>query len=364
MQRIEVAGERGSYDVVVGRGLLGRLPALIEEGGVEGRAAPVTNTTVGPLHARSAAAAAGWGQPLELQDGEEFKRWESAEHICRWLLAGDYGRRDPLVAIGGGVVTDVVGFAAAVYLRGIEWVAVPTTLLAMVDAAVGGKTGVNLEEGKNLLGAFWPPRLVVADVDALVTLPERELRAGLAEVVKGAWIGDHGLLELLPNHTTGFGDLSPQAWQELVVRAVRIKTKVVTADERETGSRQALNLGHTLGHALESVTSYQRFLHGEAVAWGMRAAAAIANRRGLLSDRSCARLEEAVHALGPVPPLADLDPEELLAHIGRDKKRDRGGVAWVLPTDEGVVLGQRVEPVEVREVLRQLIGERRSEVGW
>jgi 3-dehydroquinate synthase len=354
MQRIGVTGERGTYDVLVGRGLLGRLGTLIEECGVVGRAALVANTTVGPLYARAAAEDAGWNEPVELPDGEEFKRWEQAERVCRWLLAGGYDRSDALVAIGGGVVTDLVGFTAAVYLRGIEWVAVPTTLLAMVDAAVGGKTGVNLEEGKNLIGAFWPPRLVVADMDALATLPERELRAGLAEVVKGAWIGDHALLDLLPERVTGYGDLPPQRWQQLVARAVRVKAEIVIADEREAGSRQALNLGHTVAHALESVTRYRRFLHGEAVAWGLRAAALIAHRHGLLSEDGRERLETAVRGLGPLPPISDLDPGALLDHMGRDKKRDRAGVAWVLPTDDGVVLGQRVESDEVREVLRRL----------
>lgn len=357
MQRIEVTGERGGYEVLIGQGLLSGLGELIEGCGFGGRPAMVTNSTVGPLHSRAAAGAAGWAEPFELPDGEEFKRWEQAERICRWLLADGYDRSSILVAVGGGVVTDLVGFAAAVYLRGIEWVAAPTSLLAMVDAAVGGKTGVNLEEGKNLVGAFWPPRLVVTDINALKTLPERELRAGLAEVVKGAWIGDHALLNLLPGRVPGYEDLPPHRWQEVVVRAVRVKAEVVMADEREAGPRQALNLGHTLAHALESVTGYRRFLHGEAVAWGLYAAAALAHRHGLLSDSGRARLESAVRGLGPLPPIGDIDPEKLHEHMGRDKKRDGAGVAWVLPTDDGVVLGQRVEPAELREVLRRLPGE-------
>jgi 3-dehydroquinate synthase len=310
----------------------------------------VSNSTVGPLWGEPVAQSVG-APLIELADGEEHKRWSTVETLLgRWLDEGLH-RSDTVTAVGGGVLTDTVGFAAAVYLRGVDWIAVPTTLLAMVDASVGGKTGVNLIQGKNLVGAFWPPRFVVIDVGTLTTLPERELGAGLAEVVKTAWIGDHGLLEMMPSP----GDpTSNDQWQELVMRCVAVKAKVVSEDERESGRRAALNLGHTLGHALEAATGYRHFLHGEGVAWGLLAAARLGGRHGVLSNDGARALEAAVASLGRLPSIAEIDPGSLRSHIGRDKKRDAEGVGWVLPTDNGVVLDQRVETDEALEVFREL----------
>lgn len=351
MQTVEVISGRGPYRVVVGGGVRHGLADLCAEEGVPKPAAVVTNTTVGPLYGREIAGALGAGQPVELPDGEAYKRWAQVEGVCGRLLAGAVHRGGSLAAVGGGVVTDTAGFAAAVFLRGIAWVAVPTTLLGMVDAAVGGKTGINLDDGKNLVGAFWPPSLVVADVETLRTLPGRELRAGLAEVVKTAWLGDHGLLELLPT------DGSQPAWEEIVVRSVRVKADVVSTDEREAGRRKALNLGHTLGHALETVTGYTRFLHGEAVAWGIALAARLASGAGMLSDDGCCRLTSALRAVDPLPPIADLDPDAILTCLASDKKRDEAGLAWVLPTDDGVALDSRVPPTTVLRALRELQAE-------
>jgi 3-dehydroquinate synthase len=310
----------------------------------------VSNSTVGPLWGEPVAQSVG-APLIELADGEEHKRWSTVETLLgRWLDEGLH-RGDSVAAVGGGVLTDTVGFAAAVYLRGVDWIAVPTTLLAMVDASVGGKTGVNLSQGKNLVGAFWSPRLVVIDVGTLATLPERELRAGLAEVVKTAWIGDHGLLDLIPSTAN---QLSDDRWEDLIMRCVAVKAKVVGEDERESGQRAALNLGHTLGHALEAATGYRDFLHGEGVAWGLLAAAKLGRRHGALSGDGAEAIEKAVAALGKLPSITDIEPETLRSHIGRDKKRDAEGVGWVLPTDDGVVLDQRVETDEALAVFREL----------
>jgi len=348
---VPVASARGAYDLVVEHGALDRVAVLCAARGVARPVAVVTDTTVGPLHAQRTAAAMACPPPLELPAGEVGKRWPAVERVCiDWLDAGVH-RGSVVAAVGGGVVTDTVGFAAAVYLRGVDWVAAPTTLLAMVDAAIGGKTGVNLEQGKNLVGAFWPPRLVVADPAVLATLPSRELRAGLVEVVKGAWIDDRGLLDLVDRPITDAGDLEPVTWVEVVARAAAVKARIVSSDEREGGLRKALNLGHTVGHALETATGYTRFLHGEAVAWGLVAEARLARRRGLLGEDGAGRLERVTARIGPLPSITDLDPERVLAALVRDKKRDDLGVAWVLPTDDGVTLDARVEADEVRAVL-------------
>jgi 3-dehydroquinate synthase len=350
MKRITVDSEHGAYSVVAENGAVSRLAEILDAESLPRPRSMVSDTTVGPLWGTPAATAVN--APLtELEGGEHNKRWTTVEGLLgRWLEAGLH-RGDTVAAVGGGVLTDTVGFAAAVYLRGIDWVAVPTTLLAMVDASVGGKTGVNLDRGKNLVGAFWPPRLVVIDVDALSTLPERELRAGMAEVIKTAWIGDQELLGLLP---TEVENTPAEQWQELVMRCVAVKARVVSEDEREAGARAALNLGHTLGHALEAATGYQRFLHGEAVAWGLLAAAKLGRRHGVLSADGERALGSAIATLGPLPPLADIDPHDVRSRIGIDKKRTAEGLGWVLPTDDGVTLDQRVAEEEAVEVLREL----------
>ncbi len=349
MRELNVTSERGGYRVLVGEGLLDATNDLVPVG--ERRMLVVTNVTVGPLHAGALAERLACGPALELPDGERFKEWRQVEAICREALDRELDRGSILVAVGGGVVTDLAGFAASVFLRGADWVAVPTTLLAMVDAAIGGKTGVNLPEGKNLVGTFWPPQLVLADVTTLTTLAPRELRAGLAEVVKAGWIGDRGILDLMPSVS---GHVAPTCWEDLVARAAAVKIRIVEEDEREAGVRQKLNLGHTIGHALEAVTRYERFLHGEAVAWGMLAVGAIAHSRGVLSESGWASLRAGIRTLGPLPPVEDLDLGNVLEAVARDKKRGADGVAWVLPTDEGVQLGQRVAAEEVRRAWASL----------
>jgi len=350
MRRLTVASEHGAYEVIAVPGMVGRLGDLLRGEGLNLPRSVVSNTTVGPLWAKPAADSIG--APLtELEDGEEHKGWPAVHDLIQGWLDSGINRNDSILAVGGGVVTDTAGFAAAIFLRGIHWIAVPTTLLAMVDATIGGKTGVNLERGKNLIGVFWPPRLVVVDVNTLSTLPSRELRAGLAEVVKTAWIGDRELLGAVPST---FDRFTEDQWEDLVLRCVAVKARIVAEDEREAGRRAALNLGHTLGHALEAATSYRRFLHGEAVAWGLLAAASLARRRELLSTTAADQLVAAVRALGPLPPVGDIDTAAVRAHLGHDKKRDREGIAWVLPADEGVVLGQRVADDEAMDVFRSL----------
>jgi 3-dehydroquinate synthase len=354
MVRLELKSAHGDYTTVVGPGSLGRIAEVFKQEGLVLPRSIVTDTTVGPLHGRRPAEALAL-RMFEIPGGETHKNWTTIDGILSHWLALGLDRGGSVIAIGGGIVTDTVGFAAATYLRGISWVAAPTTLLGMVDAAVGGKTGVNLPQGKNLIGSFWPPRLVVADTATLATLAARELRAGLAEVVKAAWISDHDLLGLLPETAEiGYDSLEPREWENLVARSVAIKAEIVNADERESGLRKVLNLGHTMGHALEAATRYERLLHGEAVAWGLEAAAIIGRRHGLLSVEGERALRAAVAGLGRKPDIADLDAETVCGFIAVDKKRDAEGIAWVLPTDDGVVLDQRVETSEAVAVLKQL----------
>jgi 3-dehydroquinate synthase len=343
---------QGPVQVLVQEGCLGEISRWLGEELASGRLFVVSDTTVAPLYGESLAAA--FSAPLlALPAGEGAKNWDSVEQVVRFLLGHGAERGDLLVAVGGGVVTDVVGFAASVYLRGIRWVAVPTTLVGMVDAAIGGKTGIDLPEGKNLLGTFWQPRAVVADPLTLATLPLRQLKAGLAEVLKAALIApstlehnlDEQLLRLLR------GDFL--AAVPLVAQAARVKGEVVELDERDQGARAALNLGHTLGHALEAATGYNHFLHGEAVAWGLLFALLLAQRRGLLASAEAGKWAARLEKLAPLPPL-EVSWEQLLPFLHRDKKRAFGQLRWVLPRLGGVVLGVEVSQEEAREAFQSL----------
>lgn len=350
MRKLEIQTTHSPSKILIGRGLLADVNSLVEECDLARPRSVVSNTTVGPLYGRETARQLEVERCTELPDGEEHKVWSHVQDLCAdWLEKGHH-RSDVAMAIGGGVVTDTVGFASSIYMRGLRWIAAPTTLLAMVDASVGGKTGVNLEQGKNLIGTFWQPSLVIVDIDTLETLPSRELRAGLAEVIKSAWIGDRDLLDLIDPTRP----ISDPLWEELVTRTIQVKARIVEEDEREAGVRKALNLGHSLGHALEAATGYKRFLHGEAVAWGIRAVSKIAADRGLLANPWRRQLESAIDRLGPLPPVVGMDPDRILHHLARDKKTDDSGVAWILPTDGGVILDQRVSVQEIQEVLENL----------
>ncbi|HMF77728.1 MAG TPA: 3-dehydroquinate synthase family protein, partial [Bryobacteraceae bacterium] len=242
-----------------------------------------------------------------------------------------------VIGFGGGIVTDVSGFLAAVFMRGVPVLQIPTTLLAQVDAATGGKTGVNLVSGKNLVGSFHQPQAVLIDPDVLSTLPQREYRAGLFEIVKCGVIRDSGLFALLERRPAEVLSMQPGVVDELIAAAVRIKAEVVSADEREGGLRRILNFGHTVGHAIEAETKYVRLLHGEAVAWGMLAATRLAELLGMLPAADARRIATVIGHYGPLPPIGDLDEEHLLARLASDKKTLQGKVHFVLPVSIGEV---------------------------
>ena len=273
--------------------------------------------------------------PILFDDRESAKSLAAVESICRRLVKSGADRRALIVAVGGGVVGDVSGFAASSYLRGVRLVHIPTTLVAQVDSAIGGKTGVNLPEGKNLVGAFYPPELVLADPRVLKTLPSREFRSGLYEVIKYAVIGDAHLFESLEPSIDKLTARDSVALAPLIERCAAAKARIVSRDERESGPRELLNFGHTFGHALESLTRYRVFLHGEAVGWGMIAATLLAIVTRHLRPEHGARIIRLVRRVGPLPPLPHASAASLVRAMRSDKKRRNGRLRFVLPLEIG-----------------------------
>jgi len=352
-----------SYDIAIGPGLLGRCAPLLAPVLAGRRAAPVVDAAVLPLHwpalaSSLAAAGAQVSEPVAVPPGEASKDFPTLERLLETLLSRGLDRRTVLVALGGGVVGDLAGFAAAVALRGIGFVQAPTTLLAQVDSSVGGKTGINAAAGKNLVGAFHQPLAVVADTAALDTLPRREVLAGYAEVAKHGLLGDEGLfawLEAGGGAAVVAGD--PAARARAVEASCRLKADIVARDETEAGDRALLNLGHTFGHALEAHAGFDgRLLHGEAVAIGMVQAFRLSERLGRCPAGTADRVAAHLAAVGlPVRP-ADRGlspgPDELLAHMARDKKAVDGRLVFVLADGIGrAALVRGVEPADVRAVL-------------
>lgn len=326
---LTVAQASASYPVWVGRDLLGRVAELVSP---RGSVFVVTGYGV-PQHYAETVARSLRAPVIRIAEGESHKTLESVSTIVTELLRHGAKRDSLVVAVGGGMIGDTAGFAAAVFMRGVDVVQVPTTLLAQVDSAIGGKVAVNHAAGKNLIGAFHAPRAVVADVSTLETLPPRELRGGLFEALKGSVVGDPELFALFE---TRIAELVARgaAIEELVRRKIAVKARIVSADERESGPRRLLNYGHTIGHALEAAAGYQGITHGEAVGWGMLAANAIAVRRGLLPESEAARIDKAVRDVG-LPPLPALDRESILAAAGHDKKNMAARRVMVLPRRVG-----------------------------
>jgi 3-dehydroquinate synthase len=285
---------------------------------------------------------------LFLPPGEKHKTLANVEKLSRQMVLAGGDRSSLLIAFGGGIVGDVGGFVAAIFMRGIRYVQVPTTFLAQVDSSVGGKTGVNLPEGKNLIGSFHHPLAVFADIGVLGTLPERELRSGLMESIKAGIIRDRTLVRFMEEHVDEVLRRDEKALEKVIAASVRMKADVVNRDERESGLRMILNFGHTIGHAIEQVTRYKALLHGEAVGWGMVAALQLAKKRGTISSRQAERLESLVHLYGPLPPLK-LRISKVVAATCADKKNTGGVRRFVLPVgigDAGVVEDVTVAELE------------------
>ncbi|MEJ8569505.1 3-dehydroquinate synthase [Elongatibacter sediminis] len=347
---VPVELERGSYRVDIGTAILDDPQSWGSVLGDE-TVLLVSNDTVAPLYADRLESALGERDVHRhiIPDGEPHKNVSTWSGIIDRLIEIRARRDATLIALGGGVVGDICGFAAASYMRGIRFVQVPTTLLAQVDASVGGKTGINHTAGKNLIGAFHQPAAVIIDTATLDTLPRREYLAGLAEVVKYGAIMDAEFLDRIESMIDAVTARDPEVLRELVARSVRNKAKVVSADEREGGIRAILNFGHTFGHAIESVTGYARYLHGEAVAIGMVMAASLSERRGLCEAGTAARLERLLAALGLTTTLPDdIATAPLIETMGLDKKAVAGGLRLVLLTSTGeAVIDQDSSETEI-----------------
>jgi 3-dehydroquinate synthase len=354
--RVPVNVEASPYEVVLADSFAG-LGAELGRIFPVGRCALVTNDVVGPLHGaalEAEVASAGWAPTrITLPDGEDHKDVSTWSGCVDALLDARVDRKTPVLALGGGVTGDMVGFAAASVLRGVPFVQVPTTLLAMVDASVGGKTGVNTRQGKNLLGAFWQPRLVWAAQASLRTLPDDEMRCGLGEVVKHAILADEAALARCESLAPRLVAREPGALAQVVADSVRCKAAVVMADPRESGVRATLNLGHTMAHVIEAVAGYGRVRHGEAVALGLVAILRFSRHRGWLRDPGLVeRVERLLAALGlpeRIPP--DLADDALIAAAGFDKKRTRGMLTLAVPVEVGNVDLRSLPMEEVGELV-------------
>jgi 3-dehydroquinate synthase len=335
VDRITVAASRGPYAVVIGTGSIDALGRELDALKLGPRRLLISSQKVWDFHGLRFKQIGADRTPILIEDGERYKNLNTVARILDALVKAQADRSTTIVAVGGGVIGDMVGFSAATYLRGLPVVHVPTTLLAQVDSAIGGKTGVNHPLGKNLIGSFHPPSLVVADPIVLETLPRREFRAGLYEVIKYGVISDPSLLDRIRASTTAIFNREPDAIAPLVSASCRIKAQVVSADERESGLRRILNFGHTVGHALEAVTKYRQFRHGEAIGYGMLAALAIGVARGITPRSLYQEIEELINHLGPLPSVSDISSKEVIAAIGRDKKVVAGTLHFIAATDRG-----------------------------
>ena len=351
-------GER-SYSIQVGSGLLGA-PASYQALPRGSGAVVVTNQTVGSLYAKRLGSALENIYPkldiVEIADGEAFKTWPTLQRIFDGLVAAQADRSTTVIALGGGVIGDLAGFAAACYMRGVGYVQVPTTLLAQVDSSVGGKTGINHSAGKNLIGAFHQPLAVVADVDVLETLPQRELVAGLAEVIKYGAVADDAFLAWIEATLPALLARDKPALVQAVTRSCHIKASIVGADEREAGRRAILNFGHTFAHAIETGTGHGTWLHGEAVGCGMAMAADLSVRLGLIEPAHARRIAVLVGAAGLPLRAPDLGTKTYLDLMRLDKKAAAGALRFVVLEAPGRAAVRTVDPALVAATIAQFDG--------
>ena len=361
------------YEIRIGRGILCEAGSIARGcfGEIAQRIALISNSRVFSLYGstvRKSLQASGFSvSPWLIGDGERHKSVGTAERVLRFLNEIHIERGDGIVALGGGVVGDMAGFAAAIYLRGVSFVQIPTTLLAQIDSSVGGKTGVNLPSGKNLIGCFHQPSAVILDIETLTTLPSRELVAGWCETIKQGAVASRKLFKQTTDFLRLFNlesGLIPSQLEDLIASHCAFKASIVADDEREDitrrdhRSRRILNFGHTIGHALEAVTSYRRFRHGEAVGHGIVVAGEVSKNLGLLDQSELELLSQAIRLCGPLPSAGDLDESAIMSAVMRDKKRTAGRVQWVLLERIGrpcIVDGKEISAAVLRKSLRQAL---------
>jgi 3-dehydroquinate synthase len=340
-----------SYDIVIERGSIDSLGKRCRSVGLKGVAAVITNPTVAALYGvtvRDSLVAAGFVvAQIEIPDGEEYKNSSTLNHVYDALLAAGVDRSSFIVALGGGVVGDVAGYAAATWLRGIPFVQVPTTLLAQVDSSVGGKTGIDHPKGKNLIGAFYQPSLVLIDVDTLTTLDQRQFRAGLAEVIKYGVTFDRTFFEFIEAHCTAILEMEPDILVQIILQSCQQKARVVELDEKEAGVRAVLNYGHTLGHAFESLSGYRSLVHGEAVAIGMVLAARVSVSKGLCSQDDLIRISTLIVRCGLSVDIPHFDRQLLLNAVAADKKSKGGTITFICNKGIGMFAMSHHTPEEL-----------------
>jgi 3-dehydroquinate synthase len=360
VQTIRVRTKPESYNVLVGGGLLRRAGRELRRvlPSPASRVFVITSPNVrrhwGEKLEDSLRQARLPYQVLEMHDGEPAKQLHTVEQLAEQLVDARADRKSLIVAFGGGVVGDSAGFLAAIFMRGIPVVQIPTTVVAQLDASIGGKTGVNLRAGKNLVGSFHQPRAVLADPELLQTLDQREFRSGLFEALKCGVIRDRALFDFMKRHAQKILARDPKALLRIITDSVRVKALVVSADEKESGLRRILNFGHTVGHALEAATGYTELLHGEAVAWGMIAAAAIARDAGFCRAETAEEIHQSVLAYGPLP-TATWTVDDVLGRLSSDKKTVAGAVHFVLPQKIGKVKISSEVPVPVVRAAVEMI---------
>lgn len=361
MEKVMVDLGKHSYPIYICQNQLHRLGEFVQQHNPCQRALVVTNTTVEKLYGKvvqDSLQGAGITTTLvAIPDGEAYKTLDTAAQVYDAAFEFNLDRKSVVVALGGGVVGDLAGFVAATYMRGVPFVQVPTTLLAQVDSSVGGKVAVNHPRGKNIIGSFYQPKLVFADIATLQTLPQRELKTGLAEVIKYGVIWDAQFFAYLETHIEQALGLDPQTVTEIVKKSCDIKAQVVAVDEREMGLRAILNYGHTFGHAIETLTNYQKYRHGEAVAIGMVWAAKLAAEIGMLSPQESQRLTNLVDQYGLPVQEQGLSAENIVQTMHHDKKAEGGQINYVLPTSIGTVeLVNRLSAEQVKQFLEKYIG--------
>jgi 3-dehydroquinate synthase len=358
MEKIRVEFGERSYDIITGSNILEGIGDALKPFGLSPKVAIITNPTVFSLYGKRVSDSvkkAGFDLlVVTIPDGEQYKNLDTLKNIYDELLKFKLDRKSALIALGGGVVGDITGFAASTYMRGIPCIQVPTTLLSQVDSSVGGKTGVDHEFGKNMIGTFWQPGLVWIDVETLITLPKRELLAGLAEVIKYGIIYDERLFEFLEVNKEKILNLDTDALTYIIRRSCEIKADVVSKDEREAGLRSILNYGHTIGHAIETVTGYTRFLHGEAVAIGMYLEARLSQTLNLIDKDQVFRIKAVIDSYGlPSEMEADIAINGILSSMQLDKKAVAGKLKFILPEKIGrVKIYKEATEKSIRESLQ------------